>query len=82
MRWPDPMVDDEAIEASEGADGGGDEIAAIFGGGELLLEGDARLRSAALRGESFGCGAGGAIAECYPGSGLAKEADRGCADSP
>ena len=72
---PDAVVEDEDVQVSEGLEGGGDEGFAVFGGGEVLLDGEADGWAAAFGGEGFGLRLGGAIAEGDAGSGLAKEAD-------
>lgn len=75
VRGPDAVVDDEDVEVAKGCDGGVDERLAVFGGGEILLEGDAVCRGPMLGDESFGLLTGGLVAEGDAGSGCSKEAN-------
>ena len=71
------MVDDKAVDAAEGLDGGGDERLAVFRGVEVVLDGEGLGWASAGCGQFVGLGGGGLIAEGYFGSGLMEEAD-GC----
>lgn len=78
---PDAVVGDDAVQAAEGGDSGGDECLSVFRGGERLVDGSAEVGTATFAGEGFGLLGGKAVVEGYFGSGLAEEADGGCADS-
>jgi|HubBroStandDraft_6_1064221.scaffolds.fasta_scaffold1132348_2 hypothetical protein len=75
------MVNDEAVDAAEGSYGGGDEGLAVFGGVEVVLDGDGLGWASAGFGEFVGEGGGGLVAEGYFGSGLMEEADGGGSDA-
>ena len=81
VRGPDAVVEDDAVEAAEDGDGGGDEGLAIFGSGERLLDGAAEVGASALCDEGLGLLGGGAVAEDYLRPGLMEEANGRCADS-
>ena len=78
---PDAVIENDAVEPAEGFDGGFDESAAVFGGGERLMDGLAEVGTAALGDEGFGLLNSGAVAEDDFGSGLAEETDGGTADA-
>ena len=79
---PDAVVDDEDVEAAEDLDCGLDEGAAVFGGGEDLLDGLAEAGAALLGGEGVGLGGRALVAEDDLCAGLAEEPDGGGADAP
>jgi hypothetical protein len=81
VRGPDAVVEDGAVDAAEGGDGGGDEGFTIFRGVEWLMEGAAEVGTAALGDEGFGLLGCAAVVEDDLCACLAKETDGGCADS-
>jgi hypothetical protein len=78
---PDAVVGDEDIEIAEVGDGAGNQGFAFLGCGEGRLDGQAEGGAAEFDGEGFGLGLRGDVAEGDAGSGLAEEADGGCADA-
>jgi hypothetical protein len=81
MGGPDAVVQDGAVESTEGGYGCSDEGLAIFGGGERLLDGAAEVGAAAFGDEFFCLLRGGEVAEDHLCAGLAEEANGGRADS-
>jgi len=75
------VVGDEDVEIAEGCKGLGDEGFSVFGGFEVPLDGEAEGWAPERGGESVGLVRGGAVAKGDAGSGLAEEADGGCADA-
>ena len=75
------MVEDGAVDAAEGGDGGGDEGFAVFRGVEGLVDGAAEVGTAALGDEGFGLLGCAAVVEDDLCAGLTEEANGGGADS-
>ena len=80
-RWPYAVVGDQNVQIAEGFEGAGNQGFAIFGRSKLLLNRKAEVSAATLAGEGIGPVGGGVIAERDACSGLAEEADGGCADA-
>ena len=78
---PDAVVEDGAVDATEGGCGGGDEGFTVFWCVEGLMDGSAEIGAAALGDEGFGLLGCAAIAEDDLRAGLTEETNGGCADS-
>lgn len=81
VRWPDAVVDDEAVEPTESGNCCVDEGCAVGWSGKFLLEGVTETGAAAGFSQIEGLGLSCAVAEGYAGSGAAEEANGGGPDA-
>jgi len=81
VRRPDSVIENDAVETSEGGYGSSDEGLAVLRREEGLLNGAAEFGATALCDERFGLLRGGAIAEDDLCACFVEEADGGCTNS-